>query len=127
MDVSTFTTTYPEFGNATKYPDAVIARWLDLASIMLNAERWGAALDFGTGLFVAHNLALGAVSTAAAKKGGAPGQQIGPLSSKSVGHVSASYDTGAGIEPGAGHWNLTTYGTRFIQQARYMGAGPGVY
>jgi hypothetical protein len=38
--------------------------------------------------------------------------------------VTQAYDTTAGIVPEAGHWNLTTYGMRFIQLVLMFGAGP---
>jgi hypothetical protein len=48
----------------------------------------------------------------------------GIVSSKSVDKVSVSYDTSGAMEAGAGHWNLTTYGTRYIRLVKLVGAGP---
>lgn len=126
MDTPTFRALYPEFASTTTYPDVMLTQWLAVGTMMLNGPRWAEALDLGLGLFMAHNITLGALNAKAASKGAVPGQQLGPLSSKSAGAVSASYDISSGIEPGAGHWNLTTYGTRFIQLAGWMGAGPAV-
>ena len=76
-------------------------------------------------LFVAHNLALEEQAVNSANVGGVPGVGVGGIvSSKSVGGVSISYDTTSGIEENAGHWNLTTYGKRFMRFVRIFGAGP---
>lgn len=131
--VTNFRTDYPEFGSVSKFPDSAVTYWLGIAKLMLTT-RWddtpaeaGAPtqLYYGTELFVAHNLVLEAQARKNAAKGGTPGVgNAGPVSSKSVGPVSISYDTASAIELDAGHWNLTVYGTRFIQLARMMGAGP---
>lgn len=115
---------YPEFVSTTTYPNSQLEYWLKFAYLMLNADRWGEMLDLGAALFVAHHVTIEARNQATAANGDIPGEQTGPLSSKSVDKVSISYDTGSGIEPGAGHWNLTVYGTRFIRLMRMFGAGP---
>jgi len=123
---------YPEFTSTTAYPDSSINYWINMATLMLNTNRWGAAsttstlaiYDIGMELFVAHNIVLEAKAQAEAAAGAPPGSSTGPVSSKSVGPVSVSYDTQAGIEKDAGHWNLTIYGTRFIKLAKQFGAGP---
>lgn len=119
-----FVTLYPEFANSTTYPTATIQQWLTVAYAQLNGERWAAMLDLGAGLFTAHMVAVSAMNTAAAAKGAVPGQSSGPVASKSVGAVSVSYDTGAALMDKAGHWNLTNYGTRFLQLSRMVGSGP---
>jgi hypothetical protein len=115
---------YPEFASTTVYPNSAIEYWSGYAYLMLNANRWGKMLDLGAALFIAHHITIEARNQAIAAKGGIPGEQTGPLSSKSVDKVSISYDTGSGIEPNAGHWNLTVYGTRFIRLVKMFGAGP---
>ena len=124
ITVQQFRSDYPEFSSTAVYPNSQIEYWLNFAYLMLNAQRWGGMLHLGASMFIAHNLAIEARAQMEASAGGIPGQQTGPLSSKSVDKVSMSYDTGAGIQPGAGHWNLTVYGTRFIKMARMFGAGP---
>jgi hypothetical protein len=123
LTAATFRDLYPEFTDPTVYTDAAITQWLYVASIQLNVTRWAELLDVGTGLFVAHQLALSAPNVASGARGSVPGQSSGPIASKSVGPVSVSYDTGAGMIDGAGNWNLTNYGTRFIQYTRMVGAG----
>lgn len=117
---------FPEFVSATTFPDGQITYWLGIAAIRLSACRWAELLDHGAELFVAHNLVLSAQAARSARSaagGGVPGQAAGPTSSKTVDKVSASYDTGATSIEGGGDWNLTSYGRRFLQLARLIGAG----
>ncbi|MFG1260034.1 DUF4054 domain-containing protein [Xanthobacter flavus] len=123
VTATSFRTDFPEFASTGAYPDAMVSFWLGLAGKLLDPTRWGDLLDFGTELFIAHNLALAARDQKAATAGGIPGSGGGLVVSKAVDKVSVSYDTAlAGVE-GAGNWNLTTYGTRYIQLARMVGAG----
>lgn len=124
ITVAQFRIDYPEFADVTKYPDSQVTYYLTLAYQMLNSSRWMSQLDLGAELFVAHNVQLEARAQIEANNGGIPGTTTGPIASKSVDKVSVSFDVGSGIEPDAGHWNLTIYGTRFIKLARMKGAGP---
>jgi hypothetical protein len=124
VTVNVFRQDFPEFADDGSYPDSAVIFYLTLAGKLLNEARWGDVLDMGTELFIAHNLVLERNAQKTAAAGGVPGQNSGPLASKAVGPVNASYDTSAGIEEGAGHWNLTIYGTRFISLVRMFGAGP---
>lgn len=105
------------------YTSAQIAYWLTIAVQMVNASRWGVLTDHGLALFTAHNLVLEKLAQNAVVKGGVPGIPKGPVSSAGADKVSVSYDTSAGLEVGAGHWNQTDYGKRFIRLLRQMGAG----
>ena len=119
-----FRTDFPEFTSSVDYPNSGISFWITVAYKMMNAERWLDLIDVGAELFVAHNLVLEVRAQKAASNGGVPGENTGPLSSKSVDKVSISYDTGAAMEVDAGHWNLTVYGTRYRSLVRMFGAGP---
>lgn len=120
---ASFRQNYPEFSQAV-YPDPAVNYYLVIAGKLLNERRWLDMIDVATELFVAHHLVLERQAQKAAATGAVPGQNSGALASKAVGPVNASYDTNAGIEEGAGHWNLTTYGTRFMNLVRMFGAGP---
>jgi hypothetical protein len=120
---ASFRVNFPEFTDATAYPDARITYWIGIAGLRLNACRWSTLLDHGTELFVAHNLVLGRQAAMSAAGGGVPGQASGPTSSETVDKVSVSYDTGAAAIEDGGAWNLTTYGVQFLQLARLIGAG----
>jgi hypothetical protein len=125
-----FRRNFPEFNDNNVYPDPVVDMWLAFAGELLapSLNRWGgltsATYTMGINLMTAHELVLARQAQAAAANGAAPGMQSGPINNKSVDKVSVGYDTAATIEEGAGHWNLTTYGSRFLRLAKMMGAGP---
>lgn len=124
VTVSSFRQHYTEFASGIVYPTTDIQYYLTLAGTVLNASRWASLLDLGTELYIAHNIALEARARKEAANGAPPGGTVGPINNKSVDKVSVGYDTSAGTVEGAGHWNLTIYGTRFIKLARVAGAGP---
>lgn len=124
VTVQSFREHYPEFTDQAMYPDATVAYWLSLAGMLLNATRWANVIDVGYELFTAHNIVLEAIAAKEAANGAPPGGQVGPANNKSVDKVSIGFDVASGVELDAGHWNLTTYGTRFIKLARMFGAGP---
>lgn len=124
VDIATFRQDFPEFADAAKYPDVQVQPLLDLAALVLPEDRWCDYLTRGIELFAAHNLALGAqAKRAASLPGGVPGLASGPLTSKAVGKVSASYDAALSAIDGGGPWNLTVYGQQFLWLARMIGSG----
>lgn len=124
MTIQQFRQDFPEFLDPGRYPDPAVTFWLTMAGLMLNVSRWVELLDIGTELFIAHNLALEVQAQETAANGGVPGLTTGAVASKSVDKISISYDVSAGIEAGAGHWNLTIYGTRLMKLINMIGAGP---
>jgi len=123
MDIATFRQDFSEFSSAVNFPNADVTFWLTLGQKLLNECRWADLLDTGLELFIAHNLALERGAKKSAANGAVPGMSTGPVAAKAVDKVSVNYDTTAAMEADAGHWNLTIYGTRFIQLARMVGAG----
>lgn len=123
MDIATFRNDFPEFSNAAAYPDGQVTFWLLLAGKLLNPSRLFDLLDLATELFVAHNLVLERQAQKAAAAGGVPGASSGPMTGKTVDKVSATYDSASAMEADAGHWNLTVFGTRYIQLIRMAGSG----
>ena len=121
VDIATFRAVFPEFGDSAKYPDAQVQYYLDFAVQSLRPEAWRNLLERGTGLFVAHYLAMSAVSRA----GTIPGRgQLGIVASKSVGPASISYDNSAiSAQADAGHWALTSYGLMYWELMRMVGTG----
>lgn len=115
---------FPEFTSTTTYPDAEINFWLGLGALLISADRWGNAFDYGIQLFVAHNLSLQFDANKAAASGQNPGKVVGTLTSGSVDKVSYSRDSSAAMDSKNGHWNLSTYGLRYIRLVNMMGAGP---
>jgi len=126
LTLQSFRAIYPEFNDTSKYPDAVITYYLNIAFLKLNQERWAELYDYGTGLLVAHYLTIKALNLKAASIGGNIGQNLGALTAKSVGYVSMSYDTSRILDPFDGQWNLSSYGLQFIQEAKAIGSGPTV-
>lgn len=124
VTVATFRNHYPEFADTTKFSNPLIDYWITVATSMLNASRWGAQLDLATELYVAHNVVLEAKAILESGAGGLPGQATGPVNSKSVDKVSVGYDVAIASEQGAGHWNLTIYGTRLWRLIKMFGVGP---
>ena len=121
VDIAAFRAVFPEFGNAAKYPDVQVQYYLDFAVQSLRPEAWRNLLERGTGLFVAHYLAMSAISRA----GTVPGRgQLGIVASKSVGPASISYDNSAiSAQADAGHWALTSYGLMYWELMRMVGTG----
>ena len=121
VDIAAFRAVFPEFGDAAKYPDAQVQYYLDFAVQSLRPEAWRNLLERGTGLFVAHYLAMSAISRA----GTIPGRgQLGIVASKSVGPARVSYDNSAiSAQADAGHWALTSYGLMYWELMRMVGTG----
>lgn len=124
VTVATFRATFPPFASDTTYTDPSVQFWLDLSAKLLDAERWGDLYDYGQQLFIAHNLTLEFSSNANASAGQRPGQVEGAVTSASVDKVSYGRDAASIMLPDAGHWNLSTYGIRYKQLVRMVGAGP---
>ena len=119
-----FRAAFPEFANTTAFPDASVNFWLGLGQSLLPHDRLTNMLDLATMLFIAHNLTVQAQASAAAANGAPPGMSRGLISSEAGPGVSVAFDTSSGIPINAGHWALTTYGTRFLQLIRNRGRGP---
>jgi hypothetical protein len=121
--VDQFRTDFPQFKDPTQFPDSQIQFRLNLADKQLDENRLGDMFSYIVELMVAHYLALWSADSRSAARGGAGGANSGVLSSKSVDKVSASYDTGATLNPNAGFWNNTRYGSEFYEQLVMYGAG----
>ena len=125
FDIVQFRKDFPEFSqsNPQIYSDALINFWAGIGSLRLNSQRWGALIDHGLELFVAHHITISIMEQNSASHGKPVGQTTTIKSSKSVGDVSASIDVGAMIENDSGNYNLTFYGREFIRLARIVGIG----
>lgn len=123
MTIEQFRRDFPEFTDASVYPDAQVQFWMTLAKRLVNETRWGDLTSQGIELATAHYLVLARRNQRVAEKGGIAGGQVGPESSKSVDKVSVSYDTAAARLDGGGAWNLTTYGIQYLNLCRLFGAG----
>jgi len=124
MDAATFRANFPEFQDVTMWPDAAVNFWLTTGGLLLKPCIWDTLLDLGLSLFTAHHLVLEKAAQNEGDAGNLPGASKGIVAAASAAGVSVSYDTGNGLEPGAGHWNLTVYGTRFKSLVNMLGAKP---
>lgn len=120
FDAAQFRVNFPEFADETDYPEGMVSFWSGFAVKRLNSERWGELLEEGWQLLTAHYISLAKQN---AEEGIVPGSVGGLLSSESAGPVSYSRDTQASIVEGGGNFNLTTYGTMFLEIARIVGMG----
>ena len=119
-----FRVNFPGFMDALANSDDQINFWLSIAAALLPADRLGSMYWLATQYFIAHNLSVEQIATAGGLNGGPAGISRGPVSSESGPAVSVSYDTSSGLPENAGHWALTTYGTRLLDMIRRRGAGP---
>lgn len=123
MDPTQLRQDFPEFTDATLYPDSSISFWLGVAAISLPECRWGAWWNLGQELFAAHHLVLSAQASEDASLGNTPGEVTGPTTGKSVDKVSVSTDASAVALEDGGFWNMTRYGIQLLQFARMCGSG----
>lgn len=124
VNAAQFRLAFTEFASAKAYPDDALTMWLTFAYLFLAPNRWGPAIDLGAQLYAAHNLVLERLAWSEAANGATPGTFTGPISGKTVGELTISYDPGMGINKDDAQWGLTHYGTRFVKLARQFGSGP---
>jgi hypothetical protein len=126
VDRNALVAAFPEFGNATAYPDSQIAFWIEQAGYALNPARFGRQIDLATILYVAHNISLSvpAQRAEAISPGGAAAVSVAPVASKAVDGVSKSYDNSLVSISNAGPWNATSYGQRFYKHLQGANTGP---
>jgi len=122
--VAQFREVFPQFSNETTYPNAAIQMRLTLVDVLMSESRFGPdVFPYVAGLFVAHYMALSAADNRSAATGGAGGVNSGIMTAKSVDKVSASYDASNTLNPDAGFWNNTRYGSEFWEYLMIFGAG----
>jgi hypothetical protein len=114
---------FPEFSDIAVYPDSMIMLWAEFAACQVNCNRWKNQTLMGIYLYVAHEITLAAKDYKTGAMGGVPGGTSGPMNSKTVGSVTAAYDTQQAAEKDAGYWNLTSYGKQFFRLSRIFGSG----
>lgn len=118
-----FREAFPAFKDAVKFPAGQVSFYLTLAAKLHNADRWDDLLDFGVQLWTAHNLTLDYESGRQGAAGQNPGTVRGAVTSMSAGGVSWSRSPGDAMNPGAGHWNLSQYGLRWLNLSNMIGMG----
>ena len=121
-----FLSAFPEFAIIGQDPLDMgqFEFWSGIAYQQLNANRFGSQLDYAAMLFVAHNITLSLQQQRVGQNALVPGAASGPVSSKSVGPASASYEVGSVAFENAGDWNYTTYGQRLYRLIKQYNSGP---
>ncbi|WP_142851040.1 DUF4054 domain-containing protein [Telmatospirillum sp. J64-1] len=128
MTPAEFRAALPAFADEEKFPESMLALWLDFAAAQVPAERWGNLRSQGVLFLAAHHLTLvAAASKAADGTGGLEAASGGVTSeSKTVGSVSKSVSRSggaAGIDPRGGQYNDTSWGRQYWALASTIGAG----
>lgn len=123
VTVASFRGAFPAFADPAKYTEPEVTFWLGFAALRHNPDRWGDLLDLGVQLFVAHNLALEYNARLSQKAGQGAGAVVGALTSVTADKVSWTRDSAPATNPSDGHWNLTSYGMRWKEMVRLVGAG----
>lgn len=123
MDNKAFRAAFPEFSDVSVYPDASLTFEASIAETMMDPTVWGLMFVNAVMLRVAHEVTIAGQNAKAGTAGGTPGNMSGPIQSKQVGSVNATYDTQATTEKGAGYWNTTTYGKKYWRLVQIYGAG----
>lgn len=113
-----------EFADTAVFPNSVIQFWLNFAASMVNPNRFLSQTYVGIELFAAHFITLEAQDMLATNAGGLPGTSTGLIKDKEVDTVRIQYDTQAASSSEAGHWNLTSYGMRWLYLSNVFGSGP---
>ncbi len=121
--IAQFRADFPQFSDDTRFPDAQIQFRLNLADRQMGQQGKESVFAYMVELFVAHYLYLWDRDRRSAMLGGAGGANSGVLNSKSVDKISMGYDTTATLNPNAGFWNNSRYGSEFYQQILWFGAG----
>nr|DAO58740.1 MAG TPA: head to tail adaptor [Caudoviricetes sp.] len=119
-----FRADFPQFADETKFPTTMVQARLALADVLMSESRFGEDIfPYVVELFVAHYMTLYAADMRSSSVGGAGGANSGVQTSKSVDKVSVSYDVSATLNPDAGFWNNTRYGSEFWEYLMIFGAG----
>lgn len=119
-----FRQTFTQFADETVYPDTAIQVRLNLVDALMSESRFGPdVFPYVACLFVAHYMALSVADNRSAATGSAGGVNTGIMTAKSVDKVSASYDASNTLNPDAGFWNNTRYGSEFWEYLMMFGAG----
>jgi hypothetical protein len=122
-DPPTFRLHFTAFADVTKFPDAQVQFFIDMATVMCSPGVWCQLRQMGVELLTAHFLTMQQWMMQGAAGGAVPGMSTGIASSKSVSKVSVSYDQTMGSMEGWGPFNYTVYGRQYAWYAQLAGTG----
>ena len=114
---STFKTRYTAFASEA---DARVQLFIDEALPHLDEDRWGDLYDQGLSLLVAHNLSI---ENTMAGTGGGSDADLDSAGTTTVGSVTISKGTELAKAMVENEYLRTTYGQRYDQLRKVVGAG----
>lgn len=119
-------TLYPEFADATVYPDATVDEFIGYAAAELDAIVWGSFFERGALALAAYLLKVAKDSTAAAGGGALP---TGSVTSVKTGDLQVGYGSLAGVitgtgSPGDAALLTNKYGAEYIRLRELVVASP---
>lgn len=110
-----FRATFPKFCDTSIYPDSVIDLWGNLATQLVDQEKFGTMYETALFLATCHFLTM---------FGSAAGDNTAAMQSKKVGSVSITYATSIDSTiDGAGLWNQTQCGRQLYHLIKLSGSG----
>jgi Protein of unknown function (DUF4054) len=117
ITVEDFRTLLPAFADPEKYPDALIQTYIDLAVETFDQCYWGARLQVGEAMWVAHWLWMTTPGNS-----GAPPMASGVLpSSKKVGDTAVSYSDAVNEMLLENPFYRTVYGQAYLHMIELLG------
>ena len=125
VTAASFRQNFPEFADASVYPDARVDFWLNFAIKRTESRRWDESgfREEGVCFLTAHYLTV-ALQAADSGDGGA-GLAAGAMTSESQSVDGVSYSNGydGSAYAGEGQLGTTAYGRSFLDLARLIGMG----
>ena len=119
--VSDFRTRFPEFSNATDYPDTLIQNAIDEAKLFIDEVRFCKFYDVAVCYLSAHNVAI----SSGAKDGDFSSSN--PNTARAVGSVSESFGTATYNNHNDSFLGSTVYGQKYLMyESRACIGGAGV-
>lgn len=124
MTLAEFRLLYPEFATEA---DSRVQMYLDEAVGRMEVCRWGCWYEKGLGLYAAHSLAVANANAAANAGAGAGGvaavASANDWTSKQVGDVQVTKDTGIAAKLVANPMLRSTYGQEWVYYRDLAGTG----
>lgn len=121
VTATSFRLNHEEFADDQVYPDTLINQYITLSRLFINPAVWGDATDYGTELWVAHNVAIAGEKIRTGDLFGVTGIHT----SEHVGEVGFSSDPKlifGGLDD-AGFYARSSFGLQFWQLAKMFGSG----
>lgn len=125
VTAASFRQNFPEFADASVYPDARVDFWLNFAIKRTESRRWDESgfRDEAVCFLVAHHLTMEAQAVAGGDGGAGMAAGAKTSESQNVGGVSYSDGYDGSAYTGAGQYAATLYGRQYLDLAKLVGMG----